>query len=85
VLWARTPVKRDGRNGMQILVHDIDAGAAVEKPDGSYAQSLGGEQVRHRDGVHFCPIADEIVLSCPVESPGARRFAAAIRALRAAP
>jgi hypothetical protein len=80
VLWARTPVKRDCCNGVQRLAYDIDAGATVEKVDGTYAQWLESEQVRHADGVHFCPAPGEWAVPCPVHSPGAQRFADALRA-----
>ena len=71
----------------------VDAGAAVEGPGGTYAQTLPcslGEPctgpvvhgvpsnvVRSPDGVHFCPVA-EVHESCPVYSAGALRFAAAM-------
>jgi len=71
----------------------VDAGAAVESPDGTYAQTLPcyiGEPctgpvvngvpsniVRSADGVHFCPVAERRE-SCPVYSAGAFRFAAAM-------
>jgi hypothetical protein len=78
VLWARTPVKRDCCNGLQSLPYDIDAGAAVENADGTYADVLDGEQVRHNDGVHFCPAPGKFVAPCAVYSPGSARFAAAL-------
>lgn len=71
----------------------VDAGAAVEGQDGTYAQTLPcliGEPctgpvvngvpsnvVRSADGVHFCPVA-EVRESCPVYSSGAFRFADAM-------
>ena len=71
----------------------VDAGAAVEGPGGTYAQTLPclyGEPctgpvvrgvpsnvVRAADGVHFCPVT-EVRESCPVYSSGAFRFADAM-------
>ncbi len=65
----------------------VDAGAAVETPDGRYAERLpctptdsdcapDGTTVVRGDGVHFCPIAGEN--PCSVWSSGAFRFGAAI-------
>ncbi len=71
----------------------VDAGAAVEEPDGTYAQTLPcfiGEPctgpvvdgvrsnvVRSADGIHFCPVT-VVHRSCPVYSSGAFRFANAM-------
>jgi len=67
----------------------VDAGAAVETPDGSFAATLpclpgeaecgpdGTNPVRNDDGVHLCPGASG---PCPVYSSGAFRFASAIAA-----
>jgi len=67
----------------------VDAGAAVEAPDGSFAATLpclpgevacgpdGTNPVRNDDGVHLCPGASD---PCPVYSSGAFRFADAIAA-----
>jgi len=71
----------------------VDAGAAVEGPGGTYAQTLPcfiGEPctgpvvdgvpsnvVRAADGVHFCPAA-EVRETCPVYASGAFRFADAM-------
>ncbi len=69
----------------------VDAGAAVERAGGAYAERLpclpgekgcdaaGTVDVRSSDGVHFCPVAAEPG-KCPVYSAGAYRFAAAIAA-----
>jgi hypothetical protein len=65
----------------------VDAGAAVETPDGKFTDRLpcqffdqqcdaDGTTVVRGDGVHFCPVPDR--LPCPVWSGGAFRFAAAI-------
>jgi len=66
----------------------VDAGAAVETPDGGYAADLpclpgedecgpnGRNAVRSDDGVHLCPGASRA--PCPVYSSGAFRFAGAI-------
>lgn len=65
----------------------VDAGAAVERPDGSYADRLpcaefdigcgtDGTVVVRGDGVHFCPVVGEN--PCSVWSSGALRFALAI-------
>jgi hypothetical protein len=79
----------------------VDAGAAVEGPRGTYAQTLpclDGEPctgpvvdgvpsnvVRAADGVHFCPVA-EVRQACPVYASGAFRFAdAMVHALVAYP
>lgn len=74
----------------------VDAGAAVEAPDGTFASTLpcldreeecgpdGRNAVRSDDGVHFCP--GELDLPCPTYSSGAFRFAGAIaRALQETP
>jgi hypothetical protein len=66
----------------------VDAGAAVENDDGSFAQQLpcapiepecgddGTNRVRSDDGVHFCPgLHDQ---PCPEYSSGSLRFALAI-------
>lgn len=67
----------------------VDAGAAVENPDGTFAQSLpclideaecdpsGRMVVRNDDGLHFCP-GSPPPGPCAVYSSGAYRFAAAI-------
>lgn len=67
----------------------VDAGAAVENPDGTFAQSLpclsdeaecgpsGTNVVRNDDGLHFCP-GSPPPGPCAVYSSGAFRFAAAI-------
>lgn len=69
----------------------VDAGAAVEGPDGRFAHDLpcGSEDpecptggrvvVRSDDGGHFCPGA-ATPGTCQGYSPGAARFAAAIAA-----
>lgn len=66
----------------------VDAGAAVENPDGSFAASLpcasyeptcdpsGSNPVRSDDGLHFCPGLHS--QPCPLYSSGAFRFAWAI-------
>lgn len=67
----------------------VDAGAAVETPDGRYTERLpctptdsdcapDGTTVVRGDGVHFCPAAGQS--PCPVWSSGAFRFGAAIAA-----
>jgi hypothetical protein len=68
-------------------VRVVDAGSAVT-PDGHYADRLpclpgepcedGTVAVRAPDGVHFCPLAYELGQPCPVPSPGAFRYGAAI-------
>lgn len=67
----------------------VDAGAAVENPDGSFASTLpclaseprcvlsGRNVVRSDDGVHFCPGSGPAGL-CPGYASGAFRFAKAI-------
>ncbi len=71
----------------------VDAGAAVEEPGGTFAQTLpclyaepctgpvvGGVRsnvVRSTDGVHFCPVTADHDV-CPVYSSGAFRFADAM-------
>ena len=67
----------------------VDAGAAVENPDGSFASTLpclaseprcvlsGRNVVRSDDGVHFCPGSGPVGL-CPGYASGAFRFAKAI-------
>lgn len=65
----------------------VDAGAAVETPNGEYADRLpctqfdddcaaDGTTMVRGDGLHFCPIAG--VFPCPVHSSGALRFSLAI-------
>jgi lysophospholipase L1-like esterase len=68
----------------------VDAGAAVEAPDGAFTRTLpclpgedecgpgGTNVVRSDDGVHFCPGAASH--PCPRYSSGAFRFAGAIAA-----
>ncbi|MBP7889566.1 MAG: hypothetical protein KA029_10925, partial [Ilumatobacteraceae bacterium] len=69
------------------FVSYVDAGAAVEAPDGQFADRLpctqfdidcaaDGQTVVRGDGVHFCPVVN--VTPCPVYSSGALRFALAI-------
>ena len=67
----------------------VDAGAAIETPDGAFAADLPclpGEAecgpgdrnpIRHPDGVHLCPV-DPRDGRCPVYASGAFRFAGAI-------
>lgn len=67
----------------------VNAGAAVEDPDGSFATFLpclpgetecgpfGSNIVRNDDGLHFCP-GSPPPGPCPVYSSGAFRFANAI-------
>ncbi|CAN5537218.1 hypothetical protein BH10ACT2_BH10ACT2_14610 [soil metagenome] len=67
----------------------VDAGAAVENPDGTFADELpcaaaeqacgasGSNVVRTDDGVHFCP-GPSPAYPCPVYASGAFRFAQAI-------
>ena len=67
----------------------VDAGAAVENPDGTFAKFLrclpgetecgpfGSNVVRNDDGRHFCP-GSPPPGPCPVYSSGAFRFANAI-------
>jgi hypothetical protein len=67
----------------------VDAGAALEAPDGAFAADLpcvpgeaecgpdGRNPVRHPDGVHLCPVNPEAG-RCPVYASGAFRFATAI-------
>ncbi len=67
----------------------VDAGAAVENPDGTFAHELpcgaaeqacgasGSNVVRTDDGVHFCP-GTSPAYPCPVYASGAFRFAEAI-------
>jgi hypothetical protein len=69
----------------------VDAGAAVENPDGSFASTLpclpnesscgasGTNVVRSDDGVHFCP-GSAPPGECPVYASGAFRVAGAIEA-----
>jgi hypothetical protein len=76
-----------GTNG----VFFVDAGAAVENADGTYAKTLpclpdevecgpaGTNVVRNDDGVHFCPGPPSLD-PCAVYSSGAFRFARAIAA-----
>lgn len=66
----------------------VDAGAALEAPDGTFAANLpcrpdedecgpaGRNAVRSDDGVHLCPVVGPA--PCPVYSSGAFRFADAI-------
>jgi hypothetical protein len=65
----------------------VDAGAAVESPDGSYTDRLpctmldtdcsaDGTTVVRGDGLHFCPVVK--VHPCPVWSSGAMRYGLAI-------
>lgn len=66
----------------------VDAGAALEAPDGTFAAELpcrpdedecglaGRNAVRSGDGVHLCPVIGPA--PCPVYSSGAFRFADAI-------
>ncbi len=69
------------------FVSYVDAGRAVETPDGRFAERLpctaydvdcaeDGQTVVRGDGVHFCPIEGEN--PCTVWSSGAFRFALAI-------
>ena len=72
-------------------VRFVDAGAAVELPDGTFAHSLpclageaecdpsGNNVVRSDDGLHFCP-GTPPAGPCPEYSSGAFRFASAIAA-----
>ena len=74
-----------GQNGVAF----VDAGAAVENPDGTFALLLpcvpnelecdpsGSNVVRSDDGVHFCP-GPRPVGPCPTYLSGAFRFAKAI-------
>lgn len=67
----------------------VDAGAAVENPDGTFAPVLpclpgevecsdsGTNIVRTNDGVHLCP-GDLVIGPCPGYASGAYRFAKAI-------
>lgn len=67
----------------------VDAGAAVENPDGTFASSLpclpneqecgpsGSNVVRNDDGLHFCP-GSPPPGPCAAYSSGAYRFALAI-------
>lgn len=67
----------------------VDAGAAVENPDGTFAESLpclvdeaecgpsGVNVVRNDDGLHFCP-GSPPPGPCAAYSSGAYRFAATI-------
>jgi hypothetical protein len=65
----------------------VDAGAAVEAPDGSYSPRLpctafdvacdpDGETAVRGDGIHFCPVPG--ANPCPVFSSGALRFSLSI-------
>lgn len=72
------------------MVAFVDAGAAVEAPDGSYTDRLpcteldvangadctGGTTAVRGDGLHFCPVVG--ARPCPVWSSGAVRYAMAI-------
>ncbi len=77
------------RSAASTLAHVsfVDAGAAVETPDGRYTERLrceaidrdcepDGTVVVRGDGVHFCPAEGRN--PCPVWSGGAVRFALAI-------
>jgi lysophospholipase L1-like esterase len=71
------------------FVSFVDAGAAVENADGSYAQDLpcvpdepeceadGSNTVRNDDGLHFCPGGPHGA-TCPTYASGAWRFAVAV-------
>jgi len=73
------------------LADFVDAGAAVENPDGTFAKTLpclsddaqcdpsGSNVVRNNDGLHFCP-GSPPPGPCPTYSSGAYRFAKAIAA-----
>ncbi|MDP2290484.1 MAG: hypothetical protein Q8M22_04805 [Actinomycetota bacterium] len=72
------------------FVSFVDAGAAVETPEGRFAERLpctgfdidcaaDGTTVVRGDGVHFCP-SHLNVSPCPVHSSGALRFSLAIAA-----
>lgn len=85
----------DGLNTMYAALaddlgfHFVDAGAAIEHADGSYAATLpclpgeqacdpsGSNVVRNDDGLHLCPGPPDPV-PCAVYSSGAFRFASAI-------
>ncbi len=84
----------DGLNEMyaalatELDVGFVDAGASIEHPDGSFAESLpcetgescgpaGTNVVRNDDGLHLCPGPPDPV-PCAVYSSGAHRFATAI-------
>jgi hypothetical protein len=69
------------------FVSFVDAGAAVETPDGLFTERLpcteydvdcasDGTTVVRGDGVHFCPLVGHN--PCPIWSSGAFRFALAI-------
>ena len=104
VVLVGQPVRRDdvGGNdevdGLNAVYRDlanaefvsyVDAGAAVENPDGTYAQTLpcaqgesdcdpsGANVVRNDDGLHFCPGGPREG-NCEGYASGAYRFAAAI-------
>ena len=82
-------LSKDSKDGKD--VDFVDAGAAVENPDGTFAQSLpclpgeaecdpsGSNDVRSDDGLHFCP-GSPPAGPCPAYSSGAFRFASAIAA-----
>lgn len=90
---AESGLEVAGINGIYMALAEadgvafIDAGAAVETPDGNFAATLpclpgeaecgpdGTNPVRNADGVHLCPEGSE---PCPVYSSGALRFAGAI-------
>ena len=73
----------------QLGVGFVDAGAALENPDGTFATSLpcvpdeaqcdpsGSNVVRNDDGLHFCP-GPPTAAPCDTYSSGAFRFASAI-------
>ena len=87
----------DGLNAMykkmaaRSHVSYVDAGAAVENSDGTFAQTLpcapndqacdpsGANVIRSDDGLHFCP-GSPPPGPCPTYASGAFRFAAAIAA-----
>jgi hypothetical protein len=101
VILVGQPIRRDDVGGndevdglnnvYRALAEDqfvsfVDAGAAVENSDGTYAQTLpclpdesecdpsGANAVRNDDGLHFCPGGSHEG-SCPTYASGAWRFA----------
>jgi hypothetical protein len=101
VLLVGQPIRRDDVGGndeveaINAVYRDIagaefvsfvDAGAAVENPDGTYAQVLpclsgepecdpsGANVVRNDDGLHLCPGGSHTG-TCPSYASGAWRFA----------
>ena len=103
VMLVGQPVQGDGVGGNDIVmglnatyvdlarqqdVTFVDAGAAVENPDGTFASSLpclsneqecdptGSNVVRNDDGLHFC--SGSTPEPCAVYSSGAYRFARTI-------